>query len=303
MAKKYNLKTYALLKTMSHFPVSRLSEIEDSLKAYQGLDHSKKLTLSQVAALYTNTSLESDRKEINDSYSYTLREVVSALMLFYEVRNDKCFPVKMLENYGWEKNELENIIDDYTSVYQASFLQKKCKKLLTKEEEKEIGKRIAKGDIEARAEMINMNLRLVMHIANKYRNSGLDFDDIFSEGRIGLIKAVDKCDYGRETKFSTYADFWIKQSIQEAIRKNLRHIRVPQDVYGDLFKLNKAERYFLGKHGRSPDPNELADMMDMPSDKIDFLLESSRIGVVSLYYQRDSDISPLINICCRIKKQ
>jgi RNA polymerase sigma factor (sigma-70 family) len=140
--------------------------------------------------------------------------------------------------------------------------------LLTFTEEQELGKRVAEGDMEARARMIESNLRLVVAIGKKYINRGLPFSDIIEEGNLGLIRAVEKFQYQRGFKFSTYASWWIKQSIERAIVNQVRTIRLPIHVAESVNRYKRTIRRLTQELGREPMHEELAEAMEMSIDKL-----------------------------------
>ncbi|WDS37835.1 RNA polymerase sigma factor RpoD [Pseudoxanthomonas sp.] len=143
--------------------------------------------------------------------------------------------------------------------------------MLTLADMKDISRQMAYGEAKARKakkEMVEANLRLVISIAKKYTNRGLQFLDLIQEGNIGLMKAVDKFEYRRGYKFSTYATWWIRQAITRSIADQARTIRIPVHMIETINKLNRISRQMLQQYGREATPEELAKEMDMPEDKI-----------------------------------
>ncbi|MDH4114487.1 MAG: RNA polymerase sigma factor RpoD [Burkholderiaceae bacterium] len=150
---------------------------------------------------------------------------------------------------------------------------------LTIAEIKEINREIAVGEAQARRakkEMVEANLRLVISIAKKYTNRGLQFLDLIQEGNIGLMKAVDKFEYRRGYKFSTYATWWIRQAITRSIADQARTIRIPVHMIETINKLNRISRQMLQEMGREPTPEELAVRMEMPEDKVRKVLKIAK---------------------------
>ncbi|MGL5684046.1 MAG: sigma-70 family RNA polymerase sigma factor [Marinifilaceae bacterium] len=140
--------------------------------------------------------------------------------------------------------------------------------LITVEEEVELAQRIRKGDQRALEKLTRANLRFVVSVAKQYQNQGLSLPDLINEGNLGLIKAAEKFDETRGFKFISYAVWWIRQSILQALAEQSRIVRLPLNQVGSLNKINKAFARFEQEHERRPSPEELADTLDLPAEKV-----------------------------------
>ena len=169
------------------------------------------------------------------------------------------------ENSGGTSSEQSITIDDPVKVYLKEIGRVP---LLTSEEEVELAIRISDGDVQAKQRLSEANLRLVVSIAKRYLGRGMQFLDLIQEGNLGLIKAVEKFDYTKGFKFSTYATWWIRQAITRAIADQARTIRIPVHMVETINKVKKVQSQLLHQNGHEPSPDEIAEEIDMPVDKV-----------------------------------
>ncbi|HEY9050347.1 MAG TPA: RNA polymerase sigma factor RpoD [Gammaproteobacteria bacterium] len=182
-----------------------------------------------------------------------------------------------LEGHEYSGSLADHAVDIKHTQHKLATLEKDFGLSIT--DIKEINRKMSIGEAKARRakkEMVEANLRLVISIAKKYTNRGLQFLDLIQEGNIGLMKAVDKFEYRRGYKFSTYATWWIRQAITRSIADQARTIRIPVHMIETINKLNRIFRQMLQEMGREPTPEELAEKMDMPEDKIRKVLKIAK---------------------------
>ena len=148
--------------------------------------------------------------------------------------------------------------------------------ILSREEEVALARRIQEGDAEAERELVRHNLKYVVSVANRYKGSGLPLLDLINEGNIGLIRAVEKFDYRKGYKFSTYATWWIRQAITRAIADQARTIRIPVHMVETINKLLRVTRRLVQEYGREPTSQEIGTGMEVPSEKVREILKISQ---------------------------
>ena len=222
-------------------------EIDNVILEIEGFD------VDDIEKLYE--LIESNNIELIDEVSDEMLDALS-------------FDIESTKSTGDDDNssDVKNIaIDDPVKVYLKEIGRVP---LLTSEEEIELAIRISEDDPEAKRRLSEANLRLVVSIAKRYVGRGMQFLDLIQEGNLGLIKAVDKFDYTKGFKFSTYATWWIRQAITRAIADQARTIRIPVHMVETINKVKKTNSQLLHENGRDPTAEEIAERLDMPVEKV-----------------------------------
>ena len=262
-------------KTMT--PEERNALFEKKLKELLTLAKSKKNVLEYQEISDHFKELQLNAEQFEKILDYLEKNNIDVLKL-QESDDDVLLP----EDEDMEEIELDKIdlsvpdgvsIDDPVRMYLKEIGKVP---LLTAEEEIELAKKMEQGDQEAKKRLAEANLRLVVSIAKRYVGRGMLFLDLIQEGNLGLIKAVEKFDYTKGYKFSTYATWWIRQAITRAIADQARTIRIPVHMVETINKLIRVSRQLLQELGREPTPEEIAEEMDMPVERVREILKISQ---------------------------
>ena len=228
------------------------------------------LELSEIEKVFADQGMELDDDKTEKIFEYLENKGIVAMVPESDTEDDIILDV---EDEPTEE-ELENIemaVPDCVSIEDPvrMYLKEIGKvPLLTAEEEKELAMKMEAGDMEAKKRLAEANLRLVVSIAKRYVGRGMLFLDLIQEGNLGLIKAVEKFDYRKGYKFSTYATWWIRQAITRAIADQARTIRIPVHMVETINKLIRVQRQLLQELGREPYPEEIAEKMGLPVERV-----------------------------------
>ena len=228
------------------------------------------LELSEIEKVFADQGMELDDDKTEKVFEYLENKGIVAMVPESDTEDDIILDV---EDEPTEQ-ELENIemaVPDGVSIEDPvrMYLKEIGKvPLLTAEEEKDLAMKMEAGDMEAKKRLAEANLRLVVSIAKRYVGRGMLFLDLIQEGNLGLIKAVEKFDYRKGYKFSTYATWWIRQAITRAIADQARTIRIPVHMVETINKLIRVQRQLLQELGREPYPEEIAEKMGLPVERV-----------------------------------
>src|SRR5919201_1406759 len=244
--------------------MSEMSANETLEALYRRGEESGSLELSEIASAVEELELEPGSLET--IYAEAERRGIE---VDDDVSNGERQPTYTVD-------EMADATSDSLQLFLRDIAQRR---LLTATEEVELAKRIERGDQEAKNRMIEANLRLVVANAKRYRGLGLPFLDLIQEGILGLIRAVEKFDYRRGFKFSTYATWWIRQAMQRGLQHHSRTIRIPVHIGQELTKIRAAERKLTTELGREPTLEELAQRVEVDPHQIEELRSAERVPV------------------------
>ncbi len=260
------------------------AKFEEKLKELVALGKKKKsiLELQEINDFFADMELDSEQME--QVYDYLEANNIDVLRIDSETGEGDIDDDDILlsDDDDVDVEDMEDIdlsvpdgvsIDDPVRMYLKEIGKVP---LLTADEEVELAKRMADGDEDAKKRLAEANLRLVVSIAKRYAGRGMQFLDLIQEGNLGLIKAVEKFDYHKGFKFSTYATWWIRQAITRAIADQARTIRIPVHMVETINKLIRVSRQLLQELGREPTPEEIAEEMDMPVERVREILKISQ---------------------------
>jgi RNA polymerase primary sigma factor len=218
--------------------------------------YKEKKTISEDDLMNRMDRLQLTADEMDEVYQYLAKKGIKVINVEEQAKiNDQ-----MIQKIMNEDN-----IDDSVKMYLKDIGRVP---LLSSQDELALAERMSKGDEEAKKQLINANLRLVVSIAKRYVGRGMQFLDLIQEGNLGLMKAVEKFDYTKGFKFSTYATWWIRQAITRSLADQARTIRIPVHMVETINKLTKVSRMLLQKYGRDPTQSEIAQAMGIPESKV-----------------------------------
>ena len=253
------------------------ARLDEKLKEVLALAKKKKnvLDYQQVVGSFAELSLEDD--QLDKIVEYLEHNGVDVLRITDDDEPDEEMLLAEEEEVDVENIDL-SVPDGVSIEDPVRMYLKEIGKvpLLSAEEEIELAKKMEEGDEEAKKKLAEANLRLVVSIAKRYVGRGMLFLDLIQEGNLGLIKAVEKFDYRKGYKFSTYATWWIRQAITRAIADQARTIRIPVHMVETINKLIRVSRQLLQELGREPTPEEIAKEMNMPVDRVREILKISQ---------------------------